>query len=482
MRAVIYTRVSSDQTGQGRSVESQEVDCRAICKSNGWEVAEVLVDNDRGASRWSLKQRPEYKRLATTLQPGDVLVTWEASRAQRDLAAYVTLRDLCADRGVLWSYMGRTYDLTKGDDRFDTGLGALLAEREAEQIRERVLRGKRAAALAGRPGSRPPWGYRRQIDGKTGATIGWLQDEDAAPLVREVFRRTLAGESLWAICRDFADREVQPPQLQKNSRKQWRPQALRVTISSPTYCGLRTHQGKSLLDDEGNRIKGAWEPYITEDEHERLLAIFADPARRSTTHRGSEPRHLLTGVGRCGVCGDVLRYTGSERGRVRSPRYLCINSCVGRRQDAVDLLVVETIVERLSRPDAMALFAEHGDDHVAEALAEAETLRIRLAGFVDAAANGDLTPASLATIEAKLQPQIDAAEAKARAVFTDPLVAELIGPDARDKWKAFTVKDRRTVVASLLNVKINKVFHGNTQRFDPLDVEVTWKIGQPITL
>src|ERR1700687_5300489 len=61
-------------------------------------------------SRYSTKDRPEYKKLAKILKPGDVLVTWEASRAQRDLAAYVTLRDLCAERGVLLSYSGRTYD------------------------------------------------------------------------------------------------------------------------------------------------------------------------------------------------------------------------------------------------------------------------------------------------------------------------------------------------------------------------------------
>src|SRR6516164_1177897 len=99
MRAIIYTRVSADQTGQGRSVASQEAECRAVCERNGWEVAEVLCDNDIGASRWSGKDRPEYKKLATILRQGDVLVTWEASRAQRDLDEYVELRKLCAERG-----------------------------------------------------------------------------------------------------------------------------------------------------------------------------------------------------------------------------------------------------------------------------------------------------------------------------------------------------------------------------------------------
>ena len=99
----------------------------------------MLEDNDRSASRFATKDRPEYARLRTLLAPGDVLVMWEASRAPRDLDRYVELRGLCAERGVMWSYSGgRLFDLADGDDRFATGLDALLAEKEAEQTRVRI--------------------------------------------------------------------------------------------------------------------------------------------------------------------------------------------------------------------------------------------------------------------------------------------------------------------------------------------------------
>jgi site-specific DNA recombinase len=469
VRAIIYCRVSSDQTGDFRSVESQEAECRAVCERNGWDVAEVLVDNDRGASRYSTKDRPEYKRLAKILKPGDVLVTWEASRAQRDLTAYVTLRDLCAERGVFWSYSGKLHDLTQGDARFSTGLDALLAEREAEQIRERVLRGKRAAAVDGRPAGRPPYGYRRQLDPETGKTVNWVIDPVTGPIVKDVIRRTLAGESLWSIVRDLEARGVPAPRVQKNAAKSWRPQRLRVTISSPTYAGVRTHQGKVIG-------KGTWQALITPEEHERLLAIFADPARRMTTHRGSEPRHLLSGIATCGECGSPVRFFGPKS---MTPTYLCEGaSCVRRRSDLVDMLVEETVIKRLSKLDAIALFAKKNDDEIAEALAHADTLKVRLASFVDKAADGELSATALAAVEKKLQPQIDAAEAKARANVTDPLVAKLVGPDAREKWEQFTVPDRRIVVQRLLTVKILRATKGNTRRFDPRDVDIRWRRAQ----
>jgi DNA invertase Pin-like site-specific DNA recombinase len=99
-RAIIYARVSSDKAG-GRSVEEQVAECRAVCERNGWPVAEVLHDNDRSASRYATKTRPDYAKLLDRLRPGDdmlrpgdVVVMWEASRATRDQAQYVELRSL----------------------------------------------------------------------------------------------------------------------------------------------------------------------------------------------------------------------------------------------------------------------------------------------------------------------------------------------------------------------------------------------------
>lgn len=451
---------------------SQEEECRAICEREGWEVADVLVDNDRGASRWSGKSRPEYQRLAEVLRQGDVLVTWEASRAGRDLDAYLALRTLCADRGVLWSYSGRTKDLSKGKDRFETGLDALLAEREAEDTRERVLRGKRAAAMSGRPAGRPPYGYRRRIDPSTGKTDGWLVDEHEGQVVKEVVGRTLAGESLWSIVRDFNERSVPAPTTQKNAAGAWRPQRLRVMISSPTYAGLRQHRGEVLVS-QGRKVHGEWTALISEDDHDRILAIFSDPARATSTHRGIEPRHLLTGLAVCAECGGTMRFFGPKS--LKTPRYICAEgSCVGRRADYVDALVVETLMERLSRRDAAITFASDGHGEAKEHLAEAETLRMRLSEFVDAAARGDVSASSLAGIEARLLPQIEAAEAGARAAIPSPLVASLVGREPRERWAGMTVKDRRTVVASLMDITILRSSVG-TRRFSPDDVEIAWR-------
>ncbi len=461
VRAVIYCRVSNDPNASGRSVTEQEAECRALCERNGWTVADVLVDNDRGASRYSRKDRPAYRKLRRVLQEGDALVTWEASRAQRDLGAYVQLRELCVERRVLWCYSGRVYDLSRGDDRFTTGLDALLAEKEVDQTRDRVLRGVRANLAAGKPHGKLPYGYRILRDAESGEAIDRVPDEAMAPIVREMARRTLAGEAMYAIVNDLNARGIPGPRPGRDGEPvAWLPAVARRMIENPTYAGLRTHRGE---------VTGpaTWQGLLTVDEHERIKAIFADPKRRSN-HRGSAPRWLLSGIAECGVCG-----TGVRRQKNRGyGTYVCPDSfCVSRGVESVDGLVVESVLRRLESVDVVEHLGEQ-DSAAADARAELEALRARLEAFTDSAADGELTPAALARIEQRLRPQIAEAERQVRASFSSPLVAELAGPHARTRWAELSIEDRRSVVKAIATVRILKSRPRRT--FDPSTVEITW--------
>ena len=465
-RAIIYCRVSNDPTGAARSVDSQEAECRAVCEREQWPVAEVLVDNDLGASRWSGGARPQYERLQEILRPGDVLLMWEASRAQRDLSAYVALRDLCAERGVLWSYSGRTYDLNRGDDRFGTGLDALLAEREADQIRERVLRGKRAAAQAGRPAGRPPYGYRRAFDPATGTTTGWDADTEEAPIVREVTRRFLAGETLRGITADLNRRGVPAPKSQKNALEHWVPRRLRLILANPSYAGLRQHRGDVIG-------AGAWPALIEEPDWHRIQGILADPARR--TGPGPAAKYLLSGIAKCGACGASMRHFFPRS--IASPKYQCSASsaCTSRRAELVDELVTGVILGRLALPDAAEVFTAP-EDGTAQALEVLRALRDRLDSFADAAAEGEVSASAFARIEARLLPQIADAEHRATAGAVTPVAELVTADDVHAAWDGLSIESKRVVVRLLLEVTVNKSTVG-TRRFNPEDINIAWKLG-----
>ena len=254
MKAVIYARVSKDRRQLERSVDEQVAECREFCTAQGWEVASVHVDNDRSASRYSTKDRPAWDVLMGELSRYDVLVTWEASRATRNLEVYAELRRRCRDEGVLWAYSGRVYDLSRSDDAFMTGLEMLTAERSSDDTAKRIQRTVRSQAKAGKPHGRIPFGYAREYDPTTGALVRQVPHETEAPLIREMARRVLDGESLYSIAKDLSQRDV--PRMRLNP---WDTVRIKRVLTNPTIAGKRVYRGEVIGDAD-------WEGIITPEE------------------------------------------------------------------------------------------------------------------------------------------------------------------------------------------------------------------------
>lgn len=459
-RAVIYARVSSDPRGAGRSVAEQEAECRALAERSGWSVERVFVDNDRSASRHARKGRPAFDDLVAHVQDGgcDVVMTWEASRFQRDLEVYVRLREVCRRRGVLWSYSGRTFDLERTDDRLATGLDALLAERESDQTRERVMRATRANAAAGRPHGRLLYGYRREYDPATRSLLAQVPHGEHAAVVREAARRVAAGEPCNAVAADLNARSVPAP---RGGR--WNLTQVRRLVTNPAYVGQRVHRGKVVGP-------ATWPAILDDATFYRCVSRLTDPARR--TVRDGAVRHLLTGLARCGVCGAPV-VKQKNRG---FDAYLCREGFhVSRRQDHVDNLVTRVVVARLARPDALdALAGRDTSEDAREAAGEAAEKQARLDAFYDAAAAGEVTPAALARIEARLLPEIEAAEQRARRVAVAPVLREVARADIAERWDSLPITVRREVVDLLAEVRILPARRG-ARTFDPESVSITWR-------
>ena len=86
-----------------------------------------------------------------------------------------------------------------------------------------------------------------------------------------------------------------------------------------------------------------------------VCAVLANPDRRTTTTPVA--RWLMSGIGRCGECGDTLT-TGSARSRgVTTRTYMCASGKPhgARKADRVDEYVADVLVARLAEPDALAL-------------------------------------------------------------------------------------------------------------------------------
>ena len=156
VNALIYTRASMDRHYLMRSTDDQETDCRAWCAQEKWGVAKVITDANRSASRWRTREREGFEEALQLIasKEYDAFVTWEPSRAGRELLAYMQLRAACQEAGALYLTKGRVYDFSRHDDSFMMGLEFLSAEKDAAIIRDRQLRTVRLNAQKGRPHGR----------------------------------------------------------------------------------------------------------------------------------------------------------------------------------------------------------------------------------------------------------------------------------------------------------------------------------------
>jgi DNA invertase Pin-like site-specific DNA recombinase len=458
--ALIYTRVSKDRA-HGRSVAEQEAECRQVCDREGWRVAGVLCDNDRSASRHAKRGRPAWDEVKHRVAAGgvDVLVTWEASRSTRDLGEFVDLRELCRAHGVLLSYSGRLLDLDDTRDAFQAGLDALMAEDEASRTRDRILRTVRANADAGRPHGRRLYGYRRVYDDSTGALVGQVPHESESKIVVEIARRFVAGESMYVIAEDLNRRKVPVP-----TGAAWHETRLKRMLRNPAYIGLRVHRGQVVGD-------ASWPAILDRETFDAIAARFDDPAR-AKYRGGHDLAHLLSGIARCGKCGAAM-YVGNDRGR---PVYVCRNGKghLARSQEHLDAFVTVVLLERLATVDLGELSTESPEAEAARA--EALELRARLADAIERFTEGNLTAATLAKIEAKLEPKIAAAERAARTNTVPPVVQDLAGAGVDARWDALTIEQRRDVVRALLDITVKPSKRPRGARgFEEKAIAIKWR-------
>jgi len=431
-----------------------------------WPIVGEFRDVGMSATRHARKPRDDYAAMMEAVRAGecDVLMTWESARAQRDLAVYVALRDLCHDTKTLWWYMGELYDLTLRSHRNRTALDAVRDEDAGEGIREGVLRTVRQRAERGEPHGRIPYGYRRVYHPDTGKLIAQIADdtlpgpndtfeplaEPKAPIVREIIRRIAAGHTAYSIAKDLNERGIPTP---FHNARGWDVIQVVRTAKNPAYIGMRVHQGKVI----GKATWASLLPAGDEAVWWRASAILADPKRR--THRDNAIRHLLSGLAFCGECGEFMRMT-HPRGRFT---YACQGRfCVAMAEHLLDDYVEAAVLARLERPDAAEVFLATSDDKVVhEALAELEKKRAALGEARAMASRLELSLTSLAAMENTLVPEIKAAEARARSASLPPVLDTLIGPQARSVWANLSMAERRRALRPIVRVTVNKTIKGS---------------------
>ena len=457
--AGIYARISEDREGRELGVDRQQEDCRALAEIRGLSIADLYVDNDRGASTRSRKPRPEYRRLLADARAGRfaVVVAYTSGRLTRRPREHEDLIELAEQHGVRFEYVrSPSFDLNTAAGRRVARILAANDAGEAEDIAERVTRAAEQRARDGlNHGGRRAFGY--EVNG-----LEVIPHE--AREVKSMYEQLLVGVPLGSIVRDLNQRQVPT-----YSGALWAPSTVRGIMLRARYAGLREYRG----DVVG---RGRWPAVVDEEVWRAACALLTDPSRRTST--GNRASYLLSGLAVCGTCGGRITSAGVKRSSAIGYRrqYKCRSgSHVNRRQDWIDDFVSAVIVERLSRPDAVELLVDEKRPDSDVLRVEAQALRVRIDDLATALADGLLDLAGVRRESERLRAKLADVEAQMAHSSRSPLLAALISAaDVQAVWDALTLDRRRAVVDVLMTVTLHP---GGTGRrtFDQTKVEITWK-------
>lgn len=469
--AAIYCRISDDREGSGLGVKRQEKDARALAKARGWDVAEIYVDND--VSAYSGRERPDYEKMLAAIEAGRIkaVVAWHPDRLHRSPLELERFIDVIEGaKAKVATVQGGEYDLGTASGRMTARVVGAVARHESEHKSERQRRKHLELAEAGKlsGGGTRPYGYEQD-------RLTVVKSE--AKVIRELSRRIRGGQTLRGVAAYLNAEGVTTV-----TGRPWSTVVLRTMLTSPRIAGLREHQGHIAGEAQ-------WPAIITRAEHDQLVAILKDPARR--TNRNPKSYLLTGGLAVCGVCDAKLvsrPHTDGRRG------YVCASGvnfggCGGIRilagepgadpdpaedPNGLEDLIVKALFVVADSPKLAAKMKRKRPVADTEDVAELER---KLDELATAWGNDEIDRrswlAARKTVEARL-----ALARRQEASRTDasPLLEYAGKPGAlRAAWPSKSIDERRAIIAAAIDrVTVNRAVRGRN-RFDAERVNVDWR-------
>jgi site-specific DNA recombinase len=310
MRAAIYARVSTaEQAKEGYSIDAQKSRLIDFVNSQGWEIADVYVDD--GFSAKDLN-RPKMQRMMhdMTKKMFDVVLVYKLDRLVRSVTDLHNLLQLFDKYDVKFKSATETFETTSAMGRFFITLVGAMAQWERENLAERVKMGMEQKVLKGeRNGSYAPFGYQL-INGNL------IIDPKEAPIVRRMF------ELYKTKGLNHTARILNEEGLLGRRNKQWATFTVQYVIENSVYCG-KIRWNKDSRSEE-IVVDGSHEKIISEKEFEEVQRIRQDRNKHGKRMTSSYP---FSGVLRCARCGSNLIGTHRER---KSGTFYKYYRCTGR--------------------------------------------------------------------------------------------------------------------------------------------------------
>ena len=366
----LYCRLSRDDDTEGdsNSIANQKTILTRYAKERGFGNTKFFVDD---GVTGTVFRRPGLDAMLEEVKAGKVAVVIikDQSRIGRDVLEVGLLKRTFEEFDVRFIAANDNLDTANGFDIMSI-FRDVFNEWYVADTSKKIRAVKRSNALAGKCAGRPPYGYRAK-DGKSNQE--WEVDEYAAEIVREVFRRFIAGESTHIIAKDLDSRGILSPMVYYRKLKglpplnddtTWFNYTLVTMIENHAYVGELVSQKTTTPSYKNHRVvkrpKDDW--VVVENHHAPIidreifdLAQQLHDGRRRKPSKRTGDCSPLSGMLWCHDCGAKLALThpNDERYsyyvcswyRNSKKHYKAACSRHGIRRDAIEEIALAKIRE-----------------------------------------------------------------------------------------------------------------------------------------
>ena len=334
----LYPRLSHEDElqGESNSISNQKRILETYAKQNGFSNLRWYTDDGYSGANF---QRPGFQAMLADIEAGKVgtVIVKDMSRLGRNyLQVGMYTEMIFPQKGVRFIAINDGVDSAQGENDF-APLRNIFNEWLVRDTSKKIKAVKRSKGMSGKPiTSKPVYGYLMDED------ENFIIDEEAAPVVRQIYSLCLAGNGPTKIARMLTEQQIPTPWTLEYRRTgstrryhpgyecKWATNTVVHLLENREYTGCLvnfktekpSYKLKHSIENPPEKqavFENHHEPIIDRETWERVQELRK---QRKRPNRYDEVG-LFSGILFCADCGSVMYQQRYQTDKRKQDCYIC---------------------------------------------------------------------------------------------------------------------------------------------------------------
>ena len=334
----LYPRLSHEDTlqGESNSISNQKRILEAYAKQNGFSNLKWYTDDGFSGANF---QRPGFQSMLADIEAGLVgtVIVKDMSRLGRNyLQVGMYTEMIFPQNGVRFIAINDGVDSAQGENDF-APLRNIFNEWLVRDTSKKIRAVKRSKGMSGKPvTSKPVYGYLMDED------ENFIIDEEAAPVVKQIYSLCLAGNGPTKIARMLTEQEIPTPgtlEYRRTGRTRryhpgyeckWAANTVVHILENREYTGCLVNFKTTTQSYKCSKIiyNSEDKQAIFENHHEQIIDRDTWERVQELRKQRKRPNRydevgLFSGILFCADCGSVMYQQRYQTDKRKQDCYIC---------------------------------------------------------------------------------------------------------------------------------------------------------------